>query len=243
MLIANLRYAIEICAIGVLAGPATVRISQTYFNTPGRNLIFIWTGMVLAGLLSLTVEFFRATPVSCPASKFSWGEDDCDLTCSADHGPSSPLRGGSQNNIYVIKSPNLLSFGAATLLSAACCIPAILSLVSMWNIILKRNWTERFGDNQELQGLDEPIPGTNSTPAKLNRVNSRIRFYLQMTEIPIYSAAVLAILIVGERNFFDYRVNYMTEPIASVGQWAPIVGTGLAAVSTPVPQSAEGTHT
>ncbi|KAJ4424425.1 hypothetical protein N0V82_000947 [Gnomoniopsis sp. IMI 355080] len=102
----------------------------------------------------------------------------------------------------------------------------------MWNIILKRNWTARFGDNQEAEGLDEPIPGTNSTPAKLNRVNSRIRFYLKMTEIPIYSAAVLAILVVGERNFFDYRVNYMTEPIASVGQWAPIVGTGLAAMGS-----------
>lgn len=103
----------------------------------------------------------------------------------------------------------------------------------MWNMILKRNWTERFGAHEdEVQDLDEPIPGTNSTPAKLNRVNTRIRFYLSMVEIPIYSAAVLAILILGERNFFDYWVNYMTEPIASVGQWAPIVGTGLAAVST-----------
>lgn len=188
--------------------------------------------MVLSGLLSLTVEFFRATPVSCPASEFSWGEGDrCGLACSPDRGPASPLRGGSQNNIYVIKAPKLLSFGTATLLSAACCIPAILSLVSMWNMILKRNWTERFGDNQETEALDEPIPGTNSTPAKLNKVNSRIRFYLKMVEIPVFSAGVLAILIVGERNFFDYRVNYMTEPIASVGQWAPIVGTGLAAVS------------
>ncbi|KAJ4393627.1 hypothetical protein N0V93_002840 [Gnomoniopsis smithogilvyi] len=225
--------AFQICAIGVLAGPATVKISQTYFNTPGRNLIFLWTGMVLSGLLSLTVEFFRATTVSCPANEFSWGEDGCGITCSPDHGPASPLRGGSQNNIYVIKAPELLSFGTATLLSAACCIPAILSLVSMWNMILKRNWTERFGDSQEETGaLDEPIPGTNSTPAKLNRVNSRIRFYLKMVEIPVFGAAVLAILIVGERNFFDYRVSYMTEPIASVGQWAPIVGTGLAAMGS-----------
>lgn len=209
-----------------------MKISQTYFNTPGRNLIFLWTGIVLSGLLSLTVEFFRATAVPCPANEFTGGEDDCGLVCSLDHGPTSPLRMGSQNNIYVIKAPDILSFGTATLLSAACCIPAILSLVSMWNLILKRNWTQRFGVHEnELQDLHEPIPGTNSTPAKLNRVNTKIRFYLSMVEIPIYSAAVLAILILGERNFFDYWVNYMTEPIASVGQWAPIVGTGLAAVS------------
>lgn len=94
--------AFQLCAIGVLAGPATVRLSQTYFNTPGRNLIFIWTGMILAGLLSLTAEFFRANTVSCAASDFSWGQDDaCGLACSVDSGPTSPLRGGAQNNIYV----------------------------------------------------------------------------------------------------------------------------------------------
>lgn len=215
----------------MLAGPVTVKISQTYFNTPGRNLIFLWTGMILAGLLSLTVEFFKATPVSCAASDFSWGEDDCGLTCSPDHGPTSPLRGGSQNNIYVIKAPDILPIGTATLLSAACCIPAVLSLVSTWNKILKLNWTKRFGDSHEIEALNEPISGTNSTPAKMMKVNDRIRFYLSMVEIPVFGAAIFAILIVGERNFFDYRVNYMTEPIASVGQWAPIVGTGLAAVS------------
>jgi hypothetical protein len=58
---------------------------------------------------------------------------------------------------------------------------------------------------------------------------------------------MLAVLIIGERNFFSTQVNYQTEPIASIGrvirslstgsdlltnccagQWAPIVGTGLA---------------
>jgi len=58
---------------------------------------------------------------------------------------------------------------------------------------------------------------------------------------------ILAVLIIGERNFFSTQVDYQTEPIVSVGkqipqraharsllttpragQWAPIVGTGLA---------------
>lgn len=210
--------ALQLCAIGVLAGPVTVKLSQTYFNAPGRNLIFLWTTMILAGLLSLTVEFFRATPVTCPSSEFFYGEDACGLNCSVDSGPSSPLRGGAQNNIYVIEAPNRLSFGTATLLAAACCIPAILSLVSTWNKILKINWKKRFGDENESKHLHEPISGTNdATPAKMMKVNERIRFYLKMIEIPVFGAAILAILILGEMNFFSYRVNYMTEPIASVG--------------------------
>lgn len=211
--------AFQLCAIGVLAGPVTVKLSQTYFNTPGRNLIFLWTTMILAGLLSLTVEFFRVSPVSCASSEFFYGEDACGLTCSVDNGPSSPMRGGAQNNLYVIKAPRRLNLGTVTLLAAACCIPAILSLVSMWNKILELNWKQKFGDDGQSEDLNAKTPPTNdATQAKMvNLVNPRIRFYLSMVEIPVFGAAILAILIVGEMNFFDYRVAYMTEPIASVG--------------------------
>lgn len=257
----------QLCAVGVLAGPVTVRLSKTYFNTPGRNMIFVWTSMILAGLLSLTVEFFRTNPVSCPADKFTWDADDesiCGLRCSTEDGPSSPLRGGSQNNIYVIKAPNVLSFGSMTLLAAACCIPAILSLVSMWNKILKVNWKKRWGGRQDSsEDINSPLPGTNNaTPAKMMTINDKMRWLLSMVEVPVFGTIVLLIIIFGERNFFSYRVWYMTEPIASVGrsaqkpsscqsvhaksniswptahfyvftgQWAPIVGTGMAAVGS-----------
>lgn len=227
--------AFQLCSIAVLAGPVTVRISKTYFNTPGRNLIFIWTGMILAGLLSLTVEFFRTRPVACSHSDFTYGVDNaCGLTCSVDLGPWSPLRGGAQNNIYVIRTPDQLPFGAATLLAAGCCIPAVLSLVSMWQKILKANWKRRFGGDDDIgDDWHQPISGTNAaTPEKMSLVNERIRFYLSLIEIPVFGAAIFAIIIAGERNFFSYQVDYMTEPIASVGQWAPIVGTGLAAVGS-----------
>lgn len=260
--------AFQLCAIGVLAGPVTVKLSRTYFQTPGRNLIFLWTTMILAGLLSLTVEFFRASTVSCPSSDFSYGEDACGLTCSVDNGPWSPMRGGAQNNIYVIKAPRRLNLGTATLLAAACCIPAILSLVSMWNKILKQNWKRAYragGDDRDNESWDgkSTSPGANDGGATQGQAKM-LSFYLSMVEIPVFGAAVLAILIVGEMNFFDYRVAYMTEPIASVGalkavhplrptpysskapslhlvltnfllvpgQWAPIVGTGLAAVGS-----------
>ena len=42
--------AFQLCAIGILAAPVTVRVSTTYFYDPGRNAIFLWTGLLLAGL-------------------------------------------------------------------------------------------------------------------------------------------------------------------------------------------------
>ncbi|PGH28069.1 hypothetical protein AJ80_00325 [Polytolypa hystricis UAMH7299] len=232
--------AFQLCSIAILAAPVTVRLSQTYFHAPGRNTIFLWTGLILAGLLSLTVEFFRIRTVDCTHDdagnavslnprEFSYETTTCGLTCSSEKGkgPFSPLREGSANEIYVIPAPDKLTFGTATLIAAACCIPAILSLAFMWTKILELNWKMRFSDEYGDEArIDEPIEGTNgATVGMMGRVNGLIRLFLSVVEIPVFSAAVLAILIMGERNFFSSQVNYQTEPITTIGQWAPIVGT------------------
>jgi hypothetical protein len=41
--------AFQLCSIGILAAPVTVRLSRTYFFDPGRNIIFVWTILILAG--------------------------------------------------------------------------------------------------------------------------------------------------------------------------------------------------
>ncbi|KAI1417309.1 hypothetical protein F5Y13DRAFT_152456 [Hypoxylon sp. FL1857] len=234
--------AFQFCSIGILAAPLTVRISRTYFYDPGRNIIFLWTGLILAGLLSLTVEFFRITTSPCPYDDngvpigpndyhgFLFNrEASCNLTCSVDAGPSSPLRQDATNEIFVIPAPHVLAFNAATLLAAACCIPAVLSLVSMWNKILEINWKITFGQGDG----DQLIEGTNgATVARMTGVNAMIRLFLSTIEVPLFSAAVLAILIYGEKNFFSDEVKWQTEPMTSIGQWAPVVGTGLAALGS-----------
>lgn len=48
--------AFQLCSLGILAGPVTVRLSKTYFDAPGRNIIFLWTGIILAGKLHLSKE-------------------------------------------------------------------------------------------------------------------------------------------------------------------------------------------
>ncbi|KAJ5654170.1 hypothetical protein N7490_001173 [Penicillium lividum] len=233
--------AFQLCAIGILTAPATVKLSNTYFNNPGRNIIFLWTTLQLAGLLSLTVEFIRITPTICPADDPAtsiWAETKafyynttCGMICKEDVGPTSPLRQGSANNIYVIPAPHQLDFNTATLLAAACCIPAILSMVSMWIKILDGNWEKLIGKRRKKD--NEPISGTNgATPIQMKGITERIRGWLTLIEIPVFVAGVLAIIVKGEMNFWSEPVDYQTEPIASIGQWAPIVGTGLAVMGS-----------
>lgn len=181
-----------------------------------------------AGLLSLTVEFYRIKtfscthddsgyPVSLDVSRFLYGNITCGLNCiEGPGGPVSPMRGGSASNIYVIPAPDRLTFGTATLLAAACCVYAILWLVSMLDKILEIN----FGLQRDRDGLiDEPIEGTNgATRGKMRGVNDMVRFFLSVAVIPIFGGAGVALLIVGERNFFSPQVIYQNEPLASIGR-------------------------
>lgn len=41
--------AFQLCCIGILAAPVTVTLSRTYFQIRGRNTIFLWAGLILAG--------------------------------------------------------------------------------------------------------------------------------------------------------------------------------------------------
>ncbi|KAL4926357.1 uncharacterized protein BDV17DRAFT_156239 [Aspergillus undulatus] len=232
--------AFQLCSIGILTAPLTARMSETYFKDPRRNIIFLWTGLVLAGLLSITVELFRVKPSACSQddhghvilsdiSRFPYEEAGCDLRCSTEEGPFSPIRVGSTNEIYVIPSPNKLTFGTVTLLAAGCCVPAIVSLIYFWTLILQDTWNKRVRGVTESDPRDEPIDGTNgATVGRMMHINGLVRMVLSTVEAPVFAGAVLAILILGEKNFFSRPVDYGTEPIASIGQWAPLVGAGFA---------------
>jgi hypothetical protein len=201
----------QICTIGILTAPASVRLSKTYFNLAGRNVLFIWTMLVVAGehppwptgapcsstltttgLLALTVEFFRAHSSPCTddgsgqplysGSEFPYGNTTCGLVCSVNRGPHSPMREGSADNIYVVPAPYALTFGAATLIAAACCVPGILSMVSIWDKVVRTNWAKQFGDPD----ADLVIEGTNgATVGGMKTVNEVIRRLLSVVEIPV----------------------------------------------------------
>jgi hypothetical protein len=41
--------AFQMCSLGMLAVPITLKMSKTYFNNPARSTIFLWTALILAG--------------------------------------------------------------------------------------------------------------------------------------------------------------------------------------------------
>ena len=66
---------------------------------------------------------------------------------------------------------------------------------------------------------DEQMEGTNgATVAQMKAVNKLIRMFLVGVQIPVFAAAVIAIIILGERNFFSAQVSQYTEPAASIGE-------------------------
>ncbi|KAI8249418.1 hypothetical protein K4K58_010735 [Colletotrichum sp. SAR11_239] len=176
--------ALQFCSIGILAAPVTVKLSSTFFYDPGRNIIFLWTGLILS-----------------------------------DRGPFSSLRQGATSEIYVVPKPATLPFGMAMFLAAAECVPAILSLVSMWNKILEINWKRGKGSPDKERIEDQGIiPGTNGATLKgMKDVNQAIRSLLSAVEVPVFGGAWLAVLIIGEINFWSPQVNYHTEPISNIG--------------------------
>ncbi|KAG5912579.1 hypothetical protein E4U42_002148, partial [Claviceps africana] len=210
---------------------------------PRVTWISIGGAIFLGRLLSLTVEFYRADSVRCTVNgqgqalssdprAFPYdAQPACNMTCTADTGPQSPMRGGAANNKYVIPAPSRLTFGAGTLLCAACCVHAVLWLMSMMDKILEINWKSRFGISDEVR--NEPIEGTNgATVGNMYLVNETVRFFLSVAVVPIFASAGLAVMIIGEINFFSEQMRYQNEPMASIGQWSPIVGTGLAAAGS-----------
>ncbi|KAK1908187.1 hypothetical protein P3342_013507 [Pyrenophora teres f. teres] len=231
--------ALQFCAIGILAAPLTVRLSATYFHAPGRNIIFLWTILILMGLLALCVEFYRVTTTDCSTddhgtplvpnpAKFPYGNATCGLICDETRGPFSIMRGGAANNVYVIPAPRILTFNTAMLLAAGFCIPGILSLIFTWDKVLDLNWKRR----RHVEELDARIEGANITVRELKGINSVVRSFLSVIEIPLFGGVILTIIGVGEANFFSPQVLYMTEPMASIGQWSPIAGTILAGLGS-----------
>jgi hypothetical protein len=182
------------------------------------------------GLLSLTVEFYRSrtsdcsyddfgNPISSNSANFPYGQNvTCGLICSTELGPFSPMRRGSADNIYIIPAPEKLTFGTATVLAAACCIPTVLSLVAMGSRILGISAESSFSKN-DIDLNFEAIEGTNgATIGTLKAVNGILHDFMTVVEVPVFTAAVFTILVFGEMNFFSTQVFQYTEPIGSIGK-------------------------
>jgi hypothetical protein len=164
------------------------------------------------GLLSLAVEFYRQSGSLCPGvtpQGFQYGTTSCGFVCSTTEGPVSPIRGGSGNNIDVVPAPQKITFNAAMLIAAACCIPAILLLIWLLIKIFETGPREdpvapgKIGDNAE-----QPAPS-------FKRI---FRSFQGSIEVPLFGAAIFAIVVMGEMNLWSTQVQYDTEPMGNVGE-------------------------
>jgi hypothetical protein len=88
-----------------------------------------------------------------------------------------------------------------------------LSLIFTWDKILEINWKRRRLE----ENLNETVEGANVTVGELKGINSVVRMFLSVIEIPLYGGAVIAILSIGEANFFSRQVSYQTEPMQAIG--------------------------
>jgi hypothetical protein len=86
-------------------------------------------------------------------------------------------------------------------------------LIFTWDKILEINWKRR----REAENLNEPVEGANVTVGELKGINSVVRMFLSVVEIPVFGGAVTATLAFGEANFFSPQVRWQTEPMASIG--------------------------
>jgi hypothetical protein len=89
-----------------------------------------------------------------------------------------------------------------------------LSLIFTWDKILEINWKRR---ERREENLNEPVEGANVTVGELKGINSVVRMFLGVVEIPLFGGAVIAILSIGEANFFSPQVSYQTEPMQAIG--------------------------
>lgn len=213
----------------------------------------MWTALNLAGLLSLIVAFYRADPKSCRDgsgnivtwSTFESTPDICG-PCDSEH---TLIRKDPSNPAQWILAPHVgMTINTATLLSAACCIPSILSLLSVWTKVMHLNWLKRWrrndrsgsdpelagggGDNASMQP-QQGRPEDDEDAARAERfMEKRIKLVLGLVERIVFTACILAIVVLGERNFWSHEMREGVEPITSIGQWGPIVGAALAVVGS-----------
>ncbi|KAJ8113590.1 hypothetical protein OPT61_g4312 [Boeremia exigua] len=235
--------AFQICSIGALASSVSLSPMRELVGM-GRYFRLFLNGIMMAGLLSLAIEFFRASSVHCThddygnllssnPQEFPYNRAACALTCSTDFGPYSVIRTGTASDINVVPAPRKLSFSAGILISVACCI-----YISMPFFDIGLRAIEHTGVRQSVT----KSASNDRDEMKISAIFTRA--FLGVVEVFFLAIlASLAIVVIGELNLFSAEVIYQTEPFVTIGQWGPVIGVTLGIIGplyiVLVPQSQE----
>lgn len=85
----------------------------------------------------------------------------------------------------------------------------------MWGDQLESNWQRLIAGSEE-----NKTPGINSVIMRKNTsgFNRQAKIYLRLAFLPFLMAALVAVIVIGERNLFSSQLRYQTEPMASIGE-------------------------
>lgn len=160
-------------------------------------------------------------------------------------------------------------------LSVGCCIPAVLSMASIWLKLVREklaslatllpNWNSDDSESQsnmqaastdEIHRHELLVTPDEKRRHDEKKMDDIIRIGLGLVERVVFSAVILAIVILGERNFWSAEMRVGVEPMSSVGeliyfmfystsfffycfltiyisgQWAPILGAIIGALGS-----------
>lgn len=204
-----------------------------------RGLIVLIIGSIWnLGLLSLAVGFGRVKKLPCLDSgynvtynEFEGGNQDCDSRCA---GKKTGIRQDPQNpSQYVLDMHHGITTNTGLGLSVACCIPTILSMASIWLKLVREKlahlttllppWSDE-GSNMLAASTDEIqreeikiVTPDQKRRHEEKKMDSAIRIGLGLVERIVFSAAILGIVVLGERNFWSQEMRVGVEPMSSVG--------------------------
>lgn len=236
---------------------------------------------MILGLLSLAVGFDRANPVPCldqygnnsPFNDTISDNQDSDICHQGCFGLKTGIRQDPQNpSQYVLNMHRGITINTGLGLSVGCCVPAVLSMASIWLKLVREklaglatylpNWNSDNSvsqSNMAAASTDEIRRNEHITPEEKERHEDKkrddvIRQGLGLVERVVFSAVIVAIVILGERNFWSVEMRAGVEPMSSVGefidiitmftffccvlttyfsgQWAPILGAVIGALGS-----------
>lgn len=235
---------------------------------------------MIPGLLSLAVGFDRANPVPCldqyghnsPFNGTISDNQESDICHQGCFGLKTGIRQDPQNpSQYVLNMHRGITINTGLGLSVGFCVPAVLSMASIWLKLVREklpglatylpNWNSDDSESQSnmaAASTDEIWRNEHITPEERHEDKKRndvIRRGLGLVERVVFSAVIVAIVILGERNFWSVEMRAGVEPMSSVGvfiylitiltsffccvlttyfagQWAPIVGAIIGALGS-----------
>ena len=202
-----------------------------------------------AGLVSLSVAFFRAKTHTCvdkdgqPIHDDGGGAGQCQFNCALF--PDTPIRAGSNSGMQLGFAPRTgVTLNTGFILSVAFSLLAILSIVTMWNqvildnvtsILPRRIFTRRNGEGDKSLGVVRGLLAWTSHPPD-HFSSELVRLGLYLIEVLVHSGAMLATIIISEVTFWSAEMRAGVEPMTSVGEFLQPFSSlcGLLTVSRPM---------